>query len=567
MPIIPDYKPVQGDYQPQAPSLGAAMAAGKAVQSVGTSISQVADDLGDYSAQLSRARDAGVKANASLLMQKAFAEHEEFRVQNPDETTWEADIKQRVGTVREKLAAKPMSPFMRAELDATLSGWESNSIHGTKLDGLKQTRARARQHITNAAEAYKVAGDFESARKTLESGRGNAYLPEETDADMLRLDAEEKDFQKEQAHKAALAEIDSDPFSAREKYSSPTPPEGEDATEYQKKRQYHAQRLASEQGNIVDSIRDGIAAGKILRPDQLDEYTDELGASTVATLKNGMEKSADDGRRKMVAMPAYQARMIGAVSSAIDELDPNDIESRVRIEQRLDDIQAGPTKTQLADAISRKLKGEQEDPGPMRRVRTMLNEATRRGYFGPVTPAPVQTTADVVADDFLQDGAKLQGLGFSKDAADSIMDPKLSNEKRLSMFRQLYPSRDAKKATADDYTQRAAAALVNRESTVPKTTGQGAAEFRDAWKALQKKGEIERGLIEWQKDHPDGDVEAELMRRLGDVESSKFLDSVDAGQWFGDEFDTPPTGDPRRPDLPSTTGGSSDALLPPIPNN
>lgn len=269
----------------------------------------------------------------------------------------------------------------------------------------------------------------------------------------------------------------------------------------------------------------------------------------------------------MVAMPAYQARMIGAVSSAIDELDPNDIDGRVKIEQRLDDIQAGPTKTHLSDALSRKLKGEPEDSGPMRRVRTMLNEATRRGYFGPVTPAPVQTTADVVADDFLQDGAKLQGLGFSQDAADSIMDPKLSTEKRLSMFRQLYPSRDAKKATADEYTQRAADALVKRENTVPKTAGQGAAEFRDAWKALQKKGEIERGLIEWQKDHPDGDVEGELMRRLGDVESSKFLESVDGGQWFGDEFDTAPTGDPRRPDLPSTVGGSSDSLLPPVPNN
>lgn len=315
----------------------------------------------------------------------------------------------------------------------------------------------------------------------------------------------------------------------------------------------------------MDSIRDGIAAGKILRPDQLDDYADEIGAATVATLKSGMEKAADEGHRKAVAMPAYQARMIGAVSSAIDELDVNDIEGRVKIEARLDDIQPGPTKTHLADALARKLKGEPEDPGPMRRVRTMLNEATRRGYFGPVAASTPQTTADVVADDFLMDGAKLQGLGLPKDAADAIMDPKLTGEKRLAKFRELYPKRDAKKATADDYTQRAADALVKRENTVPKTPGEGAAEFRDAWKALQRKGEIERGLIDWQKDHPDGDVEAELMRRLGDAESTKFLDSVDGGQWFGDEFNTDPTGDPRRPDLPAVNGGSSDALLPPIP--
>lgn len=532
------------------------------MQKVGASISGAGDDLGEYHAQLTRARDAGVKAHASLAMQQAFAEHQEFRIQNPDESTWEADITARVGKARESILAEKMSPLMRTELEATLQGWGAERVSGTRLDGLKQTRARARQRITNAAEAYKQAGDYASARKTLESGRGTAYLPEETDADLNRLDAEEKDFAKEQAFKADLAEIDEDPFAAREKYQSAEPPEGADATEYHRKREYHRQRLAREQGSIVEAIRDGMAAGKITRSEQLDEYEDELGAAAVATLKSGMAKAADEGRRKMVAMPAYQARMIGAVSSAIDDLDPNDIESRVKIEARLDDIQPGPTKNHLSSLLSRKLAGEPEDPGPMRRVRAMLNEATKRGYFGPVGARPPQSTADVVADQFLQDGAKLQTLGFSAEQADAVMDPELSNEKRLAKFRELYPKRDAKADKADDYTRRAAKALVERRSTVEKTAAENAAEFRDAWQALQRKGEIERGLLEWRQDHPDGDVEAEFMRRMGDAESARFLESIDGGEWFDDEFGADPTGDPTIPDMPAGFGGSTNSLLP-----
>jgi hypothetical protein len=561
MPIIPMLGPVQGNLEAQAPSIGAAMATGKATAAFGGAVSDVGDDLGQYSAQLSRARDAGVKANASLAMTQAYAEHQEYRMQNPDESTWEADITSRVSKARESIMSEKMSPFMKAELDAQLQGWGAEKVSSVRLDGMQQTRQRSRQRITNAAEAYKLADDYESARKTIESGRGTAFLPEETDADLNRLNYEEQNFTKEKAFKADLAEIDQDPFTAREKYASPTPPEGTDPTEYHRKREYHRQRIAREQGSIIDAVRDGIASGKITRTDQLDEYQDELGAATISTLKSGMEKATDEGRKKLAAMPAYQARIIGSVSSAIDELDPNDIEARVKIEARLDDILPGPTKTQLSGELSRKLSGEPTQPGPMRRVRTMLNEATRRGYFGPVGSGPEQTVADLEGDGFLKDPANMKKL-FSEEDAAAIADPKLKPAERLAKFRETWPRRNTKADNPEDYTLRAGEAIYQRAEKVPKTKTEKGAEFRDAWQALQRKGEIEQALIEWQQDHPEGDVEAELMRRMGDAESQAFLDSMDGGNWFGDEFMADPTGDPTEPDLPSTFGGSVDSLLP-----
>lgn len=559
MPFIPDYKPVQGVKNDAAPSLGAAMAPGKAIQSIGNAISDVGDDLSDYHGQLTRARDAGVRSAATLQMQQAFQEHEEYRARNPDESTWEADIQQRVSKARDSIFQQPMSALMKTELEAQMQTWEQDRVHNTRMDSLKQARARSRQHITNAAEAYIQAGDFESARKTIESGRGTVYLPEETDADLNKLARDEQDFKKKQAYQNDIAAIEQDPFSARAIYESPTPPDGADPIEYARKRDHFRSTLAREQNSIIDSIRDGIASGKILTADQLDEYEDELGAAAVSTLKAGMARSFDETRKAQIAAPDAQAQIIGRVSSAIDALDPKDIDSRVRIEQDLSDIAPGPTKNQLSAELSRKIGGEPPQPGPMRNVRAMLNDAYKAGYFGPVETPPEQTTADVVADDFLQDAAKLQALGFSQDQIDAIQNPEISREKQLFQFRQLYPSRDAAKTTADDYTQRAARALIERRQTVPRTEEEKARSMRDSIKALQRKGEIEKGLLEWQQDHPDGDLERELFRRLGDAESSSFLDSLDGGEWFP----TDATGSTTNPTMPAGFGMASDTLLPP----
>lgn len=559
MPFIPDFKPVQGNKQDAAPSIGTAMAPGIAVQRLGNSISQVGDDAGAYAMKLTEARDAGVESSAALSMQQAFNEHQEFRAQNPDESLWEEDIQTRVSAARETIMAQKMSPFMKAKLEGTLSSWTQKTVHSTRMDGITQARQRSRQAITNAKEAYKQAGDFASARKVVEEARGKVYLPEETDADLLDLEAEEKTYNQRQAYTADLAEIEQDPFTARSKYESATPPEGADPIEYAKKRDHWRSTLAREQNSIVDSIRDGIASGQITRPDQLDEYEDELGAATLATLKTGMSRITDETRKQEIAKPESQAAIIGSVSSAIESLDPKDIESRVRIESQLDDIQPGPTKNHLSGELTKKLSGEPPSPGPMRRVRSMLNDAYSRGYFGNVASTTPQTTADAIDDGFVQDGAKLQSLGFSQDQISKIQNPELKPAQQLDQFRQLWASRDtAKENAADPYTRAAAEAIVTRRNQITPPAEQRNREMQESLKALRRKGEIEKGLLEWQQDHPDGDIEAELMRRLGDAESSTFLDSLEGGSWFAPDD----TGTTTNPDMPDGLGMASDSLLP-----
>ena len=98
---------------------------------------------------------------------------------------------------------------------------------------------------------------------------------------------------------------------------------------------------------------------------------------------------------------------------------------------------------------------------------------------------------------------------------------------------------------------------------VPKTPEQKAAEFQNAWDALKKKGAVERRLAEWHKAHPEGDVEAEFMRMLGDVDSARAIDAAESeGVWLdqseyipGGEFDSLPGMEPGQ-------GASTDNLLP-----
>lgn len=560
MPYIPDFKPVQGNKADAVPSRGAMLAAGNAMQQVGNAISSVADDASAYQMKLTEARDAGVMSNASLSMQQAYQEHQEFRMKNPDESLWEEDINARVSKAKESIFEQKMSPFAKAKLETQMKTWESDSLHNTRMDSLKQARARSRQAITNTAEAYIQAGDFESARQTLESGRGTVYHPEETDADLNKLAADQKDFDKRQAYNADLATIEQDPFSARETYQSPTPPDGADPVEYARKRDHWRSTLAREQNGILDSIKDGIASGKIVSADQLDEYQDELGAATVATLKTGMARIGDETRKLEVSKPENQAAIIGEVSSAIDALDPKNIEDRVKIEQALDEIQPGPTKNVLSGELTKKLAGEPPSPGAARRVRAMLNDAYTRGFFGPVAISTPQETSDAISDGFLQDAAKLQSLGLSQEQIDKIQNPELKPAQQLQQFRILWGSRDQTKAkAADPYTLSAASAIVTARNKIPTPPEQLQQETRKAWDALRKKGQIEKDLHEWQQDHPDGDVEKEFFRRLGDQESTTFLDTLGGGDWFAEDNAATLT----NPELPAGMGSAGDTILPP----
>lgn len=568
MPLIPDLNPnVPGRALPVAPDLGAAMAPGRALERVGSGISAVGETVGAFQLQMQKARDEGVKSRAALAVQQELAEHEKYRMENPDETTWQADIDARLDRVRQTFQGERLSPFGRAELDAQFDGWGQDYRNRTMLDATKQSVARSRQALTNEVRARQDAGDFEGAEKRLREASGSVLLPEEAESDIQSNAKLRKDYEAEQRFSADIAAIDEDPFPLRGKYEGEKP-DGENEEEWLRKKQQFRISIARHQQRIVDQINDGLASGKITRPDQLEEWKDELGDAAVLRLQNSVKDMVNEGRKAMVGTPAYQARIIGAVSASIAELDPKDITRRVEIEARLRDISPGPSKDLLTADLKRKLGDEPEDYSAMSRARKLIKVAFDHGIFGEVAATESQTTADVLKDDFLMDGAKLQALGITKEWADKVQDPEAKDTDRVAIFTEAMRNRpkDAK-ITADDYTMRAAEAIVSRKKAVPKTTEERNAEMRNVWDALSRRGALERELAEWAKAHPDGDVEAELMRRLGDADSARLIDAAEAdGGWFDDIGDFSASGEEDMTTLPGMepgAPGSTNALLPP----
>jgi hypothetical protein len=215
--MIPEISMLGGTHRPSVAGVAMAGAPGKAAANLGEDIGRSTSTLVDIHQRYQRARDNGAKNSARLMIQQAQAEHAQFRMQNPDESLWQADIDARMGKARETIFGQEMSPFMREEMDATFAGWQQDARNATMLDATKQGVARARQKSTNAARAYKAAGDFESARRVVaESRDSGVWLPEEAEADLIDIDDEEREFQKKKKAEEFAFAADTDPITVLE---------------------------------------------------------------------------------------------------------------------------------------------------------------------------------------------------------------------------------------------------------------------------------------------------------------------------------------------------------------
>ncbi len=222
MPIIPDIPTQTGsNFQPVAPSVSAAMAPGRALQSVGGGIQDAASNVSAIAQRRQAETDLAAKNRLRLAMQKAADEHQLFREENPDESTWEKDIDERLSRVKEAAAKENTSRQARQELDMMVDGWDSQYRNGTKTDAIQHRRAINRTEQTQLVEAYRRANRFDDARTVMQEGVSAGLFDKvEFEADMVDLESHEKSVQeREIATKYELGAED-DPVSAIEVLSA-----------------------------------------------------------------------------------------------------------------------------------------------------------------------------------------------------------------------------------------------------------------------------------------------------------------------------------------------------------
>lgn len=451
MPLIPDIQPLDGAYRPSVASPQAAGAPGQAAANLGRDVQQSAGVLVEIHGKYQAARDNGAKNAARLMIQQAQAEHAQFRLQNPDESTWGADIEGRLGKARESIFQQDMSPFMRTEMEATFAGWQQEASSATMLDATKQGVTRARQRSTNAVRAYKEAGDFESARRVVaESRDANVWLPEEAEADLLDIGSEEKDWQIQQQDKATRGAIAEDPAAWLESNPQDAAPADVDPVTYQQQRGYARELLRERTYDVSAAIQDGMVSQngqppKITRPEQIEELAGDLRPAVREELKAELARRADAATAAERSTPEYQAKVVGKVTAMLSryKADGDDFDrSYVEMEMLARSMPEGAMKSELM----RQLKDTRE--GQLGQIRTnqelaekALVDAYNANRFGDVSgtgKASISLRA-ALDDGLLTDAAKLERLGFSADKAKEIATA--DEDKRTGLFRTEFQHR------------------------------------------------------------------------------------------------------------------------------
>lgn len=507
------------------------MAAGKAMQSVGQDLTGSAQTVQDAASRYQAEQDQGAEFRARLAMQKAAADHQLFREQNPDESTWEADITQRLGSVRESVGKEKVSSSGRERLDMMLSGWEGEYKTGTARDALHNQRARNRTDMTRLAESYQRSGDFESARKIYDQAESTGLFQKgELDADRNDLTWRETKWKEDQADKAQQNEIAADPAAWWEAHKDKAP-DGMDAMKYQRMRDYARQRLAERSFEDTDTIEDAIVSGKITKPEEIDHLGADLRPSVREKLKEGLIRRQSETFKAEASTPEYQNRVVGEVGGMLRDWNPEDQgfdERYVEMAQRVRTLPPGAVREELErqmDAVRAGRKAEVKTHADA--AFQALDDYAKAGGFGKEPEVSKIPLKKMIDDGFLRDQAKLRRLGFSESQAKDIAGAKDSGAAQ-KLFTDNWGKRESGSVNASPDEISVADAI---------RLGHGETGFDDP-EALARKnaaimqrdqayGAAKTKLAEWIKRNPKA-TQTEInsyVRDLSDEPTSKRLSS------------------------------------------
>lgn len=532
MPIIPELTGVAGEWRPAAPDLNSAMAPGEAMARAGRSVASVAGPLLAVQDKLQGIRDEDGFNQARIAIGQAKANHEEFRVKNPDQSTWAANMDNELSTARETIKALSLSPAARQKLDSQFSLWEADSKTGVQVDAAKYEVTRARQNLTNLDLQYRNNGDFTSSKALYEGAASKGLLtPEEAAAHLGDLEQEAKTYQLKQADKQQRIAIAEDPAHWIE--SNKTRPEGMDALQFEQYRDFARGALRQRTGETVDAIRDGMASGDIRTVEDIDHFASDLRPSVRALLKNDLLDMADASEKARRATPEYQEQTVGKVSALLVDYQPtaDDFDAKfVEMDSLARTLPEGAVKSEL----QRRIKDVRD--GKTTEIKThadsamaALDEAYKAGRFGKLWDGTVEMpTARVINDGFLSDAGKLKSLGLSEDQVKPILEAKKDSE-RLAAFRALGPFWSLRQnVTADKFTQSAAEAILNEQTTVKYLSPEAEdAAISAKLEAQMKFGRAKSVLADWLRRNPTADEKAieDKVFSIGGEETRRQLQS------------------------------------------
>jgi len=518
-----------------APSVQAAMAPGQGMEALGKGIGQAGQEMTAVANKLQEAQDYGVQVKAHLLMQKAFSEHEQFRAAHPDQNTWEADMNERIGKVRESLQGQSVSPFGKKTLDTMFDGWSQQAAAGVRLDATKYFYSKTRTDTTRLNEELKRAGRYDEVDTNIDNAvKAGVFRPEEAEIDKMANATDRQKSEENQSYKDVVGRISSNAEEVlQQRKRDGKFPGITDPLQDMRLDSIARSQVAQNQESILENMRSGIVTGDITRPEQIDQLGEGIAHPlTIAAAKHELQVESDHATKMLEQTPEYQSRIVGAVGAKLKNMDTTSTEDRLAVNILLNKIVPGPVKDHFDAELKRVINGDPEDPTALSFVLRQAQEAFKSGVYG--QSKQEMTVAAAVRDKFLLSSANLKSLGLGGDSENGEIhqvlnakskvknpSPWQTEQARMEVFRELWKP-DKVTKDADPFHVAMAQAIRDGKE---KASYQSPA---DKWAEYRAYGNAVADTIRWaktQKQASFDDISKHMIQQIAPAKREDFIKS------------------------------------------
>jgi GH24 family phage-related lysozyme (muramidase) len=529
-------------------SAEAAAAPARALGTIAGAIGQASDGfvkLGHDLARIDNARTLS-ETNQQLAANYAQLQIDLQSVNDPQERLTKTNAF--LAEQKSSLIPAGASPVVRQALESGFSDFTSRAQINAAKDAADLTVKRATLALGNEIDASYQTLDLDAHRKALDNATASGLLLPEQRA------AEEARFAKAVADRQTTNDILSDPDYWLSQ--NPAPAKGQNPAEWAKYKSMATSAFREETADTIDQIEDGMAAGNITAPEQIDELAANLRPSVREDLKTRLANRSNEELKAKLRDPAYQNQLIGQASAMLKAYDPNgeDFDAGyVAVDSVLRQIPPSAIRDELEKSLNAKRTGEEK------RIQTHADEAraaVEDHYDSLVKKLPVSQatyrTVRAVNDGLLRDPKKLAALGANEEQAKEIIgSDEDTDAARKSRFQRLAISFEGEK-TADSFTRAAAEAILDgRESFSvlnPEAEGERILAEREL---VKSRGKSLRTLTDWLTTTGKDATEEQINAKVQEIAGKETRAKLQSGFFEEKDPATVPKGaDPSTSSVP-----------------
>jgi GH24 family phage-related lysozyme (muramidase) len=530
-------------------SAEAAAAPARALGTIAGAIGQASDGfvkLGHDLARIDNARTLS-ETNQQLAANYAQLQIDLQSVNDPQERLTKTNAF--LAEQKSSLIPAGAPPVVRQALESGFSDFTSRAQINAAKDAADLTVKRATLALGNEIDASYQTLDPDAHRKALDNAAASGLLLPEQRA------AEEARFGKAIAERQTTNDILADPDYWLT--NNPKPAKGQNPAEWAKYKSMATSAFREETAQTIDEIEDGMAAGNISAPEQIDELAANLRPGVREELKARLANRSNEGLKAKLRDPEYQNQLIGQASSMLKAYDPNgeDFDSGyVAVDSVIRQLPPSAIRDELEKNLRDKRAGEET------RIKTHAEEARaalEEHYDTLAKKIPTAqstfSTTRAINDGLLRDTTKLTALGFNEEQVESIIgDEEDTDATRRARFREMSIYRDGEK-TAGTFTTAAAEAILNGKDSFtvlnPEAEGQRILAERELAK---NRGKSLRTLTDWLTTTGKDATEQQINSKIQELAGKDARVKLQSG--FFEDKDapaaTPKGADPSTSSLP-----------------